>query len=86
MFSASTALGSPTAVSPPTGWSPSLNDNPYFSAGAGLFGIGLLVSALRGVAVRALRLTERRVFTTLEIPSRDHAYQWVMQWLVAKYV
>lgn len=65
---------------------PWLTDNPLFSAGFGLFGLGFAASLLRGVSGRSMRLAERRMLTTLEIPSKDHSYQWVMQWLVAKCV
>lgn len=29
-------------------------------------------------------MLKRRVLVSLEIPSRDHSYSWVMQWLVAR--
>lgn len=66
-------------------WMPAwLADNPYFGAGFGLFGLGFAATVLRTVLQRGVRLAERRMFTTLEIPSKDRSYQWVMHWLVAK--
>lgn len=66
-------------------WLPTwLSDNPYFSAGFGLFGLGFAATLCRGMTTRCMRLAEKRLLTTLEIPSKDHSYQWVMQWLVTK--
>eukprot|EP00388_Colpodella_angusta_P007851 GDKJ01021881.1.p1 GENE.GDKJ01021881.1~~GDKJ01021881.1.p1 ORF type:complete len:505 (-),score=89.98 GDKJ01021881.1:54-1457(-) len=64
-------------------WVPDwLSENPYFTAGAGLFGVGALATIGRQ-GLHAFNLFARRRFlTTLEIPSRDHSYQWVMQWLI----
>ncbi|CDI81719.1 Bcs1 protein, putative [Eimeria acervulina] len=42
-------------------------------------------ASLTRAGARALRgLCRRRLLTSLEVPIRDPAYPWVMQWLVAK--
>lgn len=81
------SLESPISVAKPPfpDWVPEwLSDNPYFSAGFGLFGLGFAATLLRQLSSRGFRLAERRMLTSLEIPSKDHSYQWVMQWIIAK--
>ncbi|VDD76329.1 unnamed protein product [Mesocestoides corti] len=58
-----------------------LNDNPYFSAGAGLFGMGMGVALLRRFGMVASLLIRRNLTLTMEIASHDTSYQWVMHWL-----
>lgn len=58
--------------------------NPYFAAGFGLAGIGVVGSILRGGATSLETLLRRQLLMSLEIPSKDYSYQWVMQWLVAR--
>ena len=60
-----------------------LANNPYFSAGFGLAGIGFVASLSRGVYAASKIEIRRRLLTSLEIPSKDFSYQWVMQWLIA---
>ncbi|KAL8429002.1 hypothetical protein Efla_006785 [Eimeria flavescens] len=61
-----------------------LVSNPYFCAGFGLAGLGAAASLARG-AFRLLKTFGRRRFlTSLEVPIRDPAYPWVLQWLIAK--
>ncbi|OEH75334.1 mitochondrial related protein [Cyclospora cayetanensis] len=61
-----------------------LSNNPYFCAGFGLAGLGAAASLARG-AVRGLKVMgRRRLLTSLEVPIRDPAYPWVMQWLIAR--
>ncbi|PVV02928.1 hypothetical protein BB560_002606 [Smittium megazygosporum] len=55
--------------------------NPYFSAGFGLIGVGAVLAILRQGARRAADLTRRQILVTLEIPSKDKSYQWVLRWL-----
>ena len=59
-----------------------LASNPYFSAGFGLAGVGFAASLARGSWSSGQTILRRQLLTTLEIPSKDPAYQWVMQWLV----
>lgn len=61
-----------------------LNDNPYFSAGAGLFGMGIGVAILRRCGQVASVLVRRNLTLTMEIASNDTSYQWVMHWLAKR--
>jgi mitochondrial chaperone BCS1 len=56
-------------------------DNPYFSAGFGLLGVGTGLALLRQGIIRSVGMLQRRLLTTLEITSRDPAYPWVLQWI-----
>lgn len=58
-----------------------LIDNPYFSAGVGLFGMGMGVALLRRCGQFASVLLRRNLTLTMEIASHDSSYQWVMHWL-----
>eukprot|EP01100_Stratorugosa_tubuloviscum_P014122 TRINITY_DN737_c7_g1_i5.p1 TRINITY_DN737_c7_g1~~TRINITY_DN737_c7_g1_i5.p1 ORF type:complete len:228 (-),score=93.72 TRINITY_DN737_c7_g1_i5:16-699(-) len=58
-----------------------LATNPYFSAGAGLFGIGSGVALLR-TSYRYSQIAFKRNFiVTLEIPSKDKSFSWILQWI-----
>jgi chaperone BCS1 len=61
-----------------------VHSNPYFSAGAGLVGLGSGLAVLRTFAKQALVLARRRYLVTLEIPSKDKSYQWVLQWISSR--
>ncbi len=62
-----------------------LVENPMFTAGFGLFGVGAAMAILRRGAGLSAHLAKKQLFATLEIPSRDYSYQWVMQWLISKH-
>ncbi|WVO13169.1 hypothetical protein L204_100781 [Cryptococcus depauperatus] len=56
-------------------------DNPYFSAGAGLMGIGVALTALRRSVTLGATFAQRRMLVSLEIPSKDRAYPWFLEWM-----
>ncbi|KAL1413681.1 Complex III assembly protein translocase and chaperone [Vanrija albida] len=59
-------------------------DNPYFSAGAGLMGLGVVLTGLRRGVKLASTAARRRMLITLEIPSKDRAYPWFLEWMAAQ--
>ncbi|KAJ1728857.1 Complex III assembly protein translocase and chaperone [Coemansia biformis] len=58
-----------------------LGDNPYFSAGFGLLGVGAGLAVLRQGARRGADLLKRQLLVSMEIPSHDKSYQWVLGWM-----
>ncbi|KAJ2850230.1 Complex III assembly protein translocase and chaperone [Coemansia brasiliensis] len=57
------------------------SDNPYFSAGFGLLGVGAGLAVLRQGARRGADLLQRQLLVSMEVPSNDKSYQWVLGWL-----
>jgi len=57
--------------------------NPYFSAGAGLYGIGAAAMAGRYLAMMGSTFLRRRFVVSLETTNRDPSYNWLMQWMAA---
>jgi chaperone BCS1 len=62
-------------------WLDSLKSNPIFTAGAGVAGIGVALQFFRRFSVQLLQLAQKRYSVSLEIPSKDRSYQWVLQFL-----
>ncbi|KAG8852828.1 hypothetical protein FRB96_008516 [Tulasnella sp. 330] len=58
-----------------------MRGNPYFSAGFGLMGVGVALTLLRQGGLLLANITQRRLLVSLEIPSRDKAYPWFLQWM-----
>ena len=59
-------------------------DNPFFSAGVGLMGVSFGLGLLKVGGKQAAVFARRQLFVTLEIPSKDKAYHWVLQWITSK--
>lgn len=59
----------------------SLQDNPYFSAGFGLFSVGAAVAVARKLSQYGMIMFRRNYMMTIEVPCRDKSYQWVLQWI-----
>lgn len=62
----------------------SLGDNPYFGAGAGLFGVGVLTQAARKGGVILTTVLRRKYVLTMEVPSTDKSYEWLLTWITSK--
>lgn len=59
----------------------SLGSNPYFGAGFGLFGVGAGMAALRKLAQYGGILLRRNYLISLEVPSADKSYHWLLHWI-----
>jgi chaperone BCS1 len=58
-----------------------ITNNPYFSAGFGLLGVGAAMTVLRKGSTLGASYLRRRLLVTLEIPSKDKSYLWFLQWM-----
>ena len=59
----------------------SLGNNPYFGAGAGIFGLGVAATLARKGSQVGLVLFRRHFTMTLEVPKTDTSYSWLLQWI-----
>ena len=80
----SASSGGDEAVGESGGFMGGLMDNELFSAGFGLFGVGMAAGLLRTGWRQGAVVLQRQCFVTLEIPSKDKSYHWVLQWISAK--
>ncbi|KAI8461154.1 mitochondrial chaperone BCS1, partial [Phakopsora pachyrhizi] len=58
-----------------------LYPSPYFSAGFGLMGVGVGLTALKRASNLFATLAQRRLLVTLEISSKDRSYLWFLNWM-----
>ncbi|KAI6191522.1 BCS1-like protein [Aphelenchoides bicaudatus] len=58
-----------------------LSGNPYFSAGAGLVGIGILASVGKRLAILSNTLFRRKFVISLSLNNDDAAYPWVLDYI-----
>jgi mitochondrial chaperone BCS1 len=60
---------------------PLLTNNPYFSAGAGLLGLGTGLALVRQGIVSYGYFLKRQFLTSLEVTSKDKSYYWILKWI-----
>ena len=58
-----------------------LGQNPYFSAGFGLMGLGAGLAIARQGLIKGTSIMKKQLLVTLEIPSRDKSYLWFLHWM-----
>lgn len=56
-------------------------DNPYFTAGFGLMGLGAGLTIARRGFMRLSQLAQRQLLCDLEIASKDASYDWFLEWM-----
>ncbi|GAM19516.1 hypothetical protein SAMD00019534_026910, partial [Acytostelium subglobosum LB1] len=59
-------------------------ENPFFSAGFGLIGVGSAIALFRKGFQTSLIQARRYFFVSVEVPSKDKSYHWLMEWLANK--
>lgn len=59
----------------------SLSDNQLFNAGFGLIGVGASLSILKKSFGFFDLAIKKYCTNTIEIPSKDKSYQWILSWL-----
>lgn len=62
-----------------------LLQNPFFTAGFGLAGLGALVRYGSLGFRRSVELLRRRMLVDLEITRHDKSYNWVLDWMSVQY-
>lgn len=61
-----------------------LQDNPYFGAGAGLFGLGVVTTLARKGSQVGMIAFRRHCMMTLEVTGRDKSYSWLLHWISSR--
>ncbi|GAU90022.1 hypothetical protein RvY_02502 [Ramazzottius varieornatus] len=59
-------------------------DNPYFGATFSIVGVGACLAALQQIWSLGQHFYSSYMTCSLEIPSSDESFQWVLQWIYAR--
>ena len=60
-----------------------ISGNPYFSAGAGLYALGVCGMIGRLALRMVSHAVKKRCIVSLEITNQDPAFNWIMEWMAA---
>lgn len=66
------------------GFIDSIRGNSFFSAGVGVAALGVGMAMMRTGLQTGILMAQRHLTVSLEIPSKDRSYQWVLQWISAQ--
>lgn len=80
------ATAQPVAAASSSTFVGGMTRNPFFSAGVGITGIGVGLALLRRVGMMGVEVFKRQFTISLEVPSKDRAYPWLLRYLAAQSV
>jgi chaperone BCS1 len=72
--------GAPATIAPPAFIS-NLTKNPLFAGGLGIAGLGVGAALLRRGLLSGMLLAQKHFTVSMEIPSKDRSYQWMLHWI-----
>ncbi|CAK5050014.1 unnamed protein product [Meloidogyne enterolobii] len=58
-----------------------IGSNPLFTGGAGLVGVGIILSYFRRLSLIGKELLKRKFISRLELDNTDIAFQWVLDYI-----
>lgn len=58
-----------------------LGKNPMFAGGLGIAGLGVAAALVRRSLLSGMLLAQKHFTVSLEVPSKDRSYQWVLHWI-----
>uniref|UniRef100_A0A915MUH1 BCS1 N-terminal domain-containing protein n=1 Tax=Meloidogyne javanica TaxID=6303 RepID=A0A915MUH1_MELJA len=58
-----------------------ISSNPLFTGGAGLVGVGIILSYFRRLSLIGKELLKRKFISRLELDNTDIAFQWVLDYI-----
>lgn len=75
------AAATPSPLSSPPAFIASLSKNPLFAGGLGIASLGVGAALVRTSIMRGMLLAQKHLTVSLEIPSKDRSYQWMLHWI-----
>lgn len=75
------ALGADVTSNKGGGFFGNMLENPIFGAGVGVAAMGVGLTLLRRGLITGMLMGQRFCTISLEVPSKDRSYHWVLQWI-----